>query len=279
MVGRFIKSFDGNRIYYDICRKRGSFLVFLHGWPHNHTVWKKELRYFQKKGYSTVAVDLRGHGKSDKPSRLKDYTFDRFAKDINLIINREKIQDFILIGHSLGGMIGLEMYSLFPKGIKALVLVDTIYENPLKHFSFIRHLHLTPLTEHVLKFILESDKIRKKHFPYVDFSKFKDHSDFFYWMKGAKETPMKSVLSCLEEMVEFNRKDVLKKIEVPTLIIEGEKDRRIPLDSAKVMAKKIKGAELKIIKGASHDVDIRRPNEVEHTILDFLDQIDSRKGF
>ena len=270
MVGKFIKSFDNIRIYYAIKKKYKQSMVFLHGWPLNHTFWKKELKYFQGKGYSTIAPDLRGHGKSDKPEKSKDYKFNKFAKDINLITQKEKVENFVLVGHSFGGMIALTYYSLFPEKVKAMVLMGTIYENPLKHAPFLKHLHLTPFTKFILKFILKNERIRKKHFPYVDFSKFKNHSDFFYWLKGAKVTPLNSKLACLEEMIEFNQKKVLPKINVPTLIIEGSRDSRTPLKDVTEMAKKIKNSQLGIIKGATHDPNIRRPKKVDKIISKFL---------
>jgi pimeloyl-ACP methyl ester carboxylesterase len=248
-------------------------MIFLHGWPLNHTFWKKELRYFQGKGYSTIAPDLRGHGKSDKPEKLKDYKFNKFAKDIDLIIQKEKVKNSILIGHSFGGMIALAYYSLFPKKVKAMILMDTIYENPLKHIPLIKYLNLTPFTKYVLKFIIKREKIKKKNCSYVDFSKFKDHSDFYYWLKGAKVMPLKSNLACLEEMIEFNQKKVLPKINIPTLIIEGSKDHKTPLKDVTEMAKRIKNSKLEIIKGASHDTNLRRPQEVDKIISKFINSL------
>lgn len=98
----FLKSFDGTKIYYKINRKSGLFLIFVHGWTNNWSVWEKEIKFFQKKGYSTLTLDLRGHGQSDKPQNKKQYRFQCFAKDINEIIKKEKINNFVLIGHSMG---------------------------------------------------------------------------------------------------------------------------------------------------------------------------------
>ena len=274
MVGRYVVSFDGTKVYYNIKRGEKRFLVFLHGWPHNHTIWKKELRFFQKKKYSTLALDLRGHGKSDKPENFSDYSIRKFAKDIHYLVKSEKIHDFILIGHSFGGMVALSYYALFPKEAKALVLLDTIYENPLKHIALLKHFNLTPITEHILRFILKKVRIKKKHFPEVDFSRFKDHTDFFYWLKGAEKTPLKSILACLEEMVRFDKRELLPKIKIPTLILEGEKDTKTCVKDVKEMAKKIKNSKLVIVKGASHDVNIRKPEDVEKIVLGFLSERD-----
>ncbi len=270
MVTKYLTSFDCTKIYYRVKKQSKKFLVFLHGTPHNHTVWNKELNYFEKLGYSTIAIDLRGHGKSGMPEELKDYAFDKFAKDINLVIKRERVKNFALIGHSFGGMIALSYYSIFPKNVKAMVLLDTIYENPLKHMAFVKYFKLTNFTSLLLKFILSNQKIQKKHFPYVNFSKLKDHPDLYYWIKGAETTPIKSVLSCLEQMIRFNKADVLRKITVPTLILEGEKDTKTSLEDVRKMAKKINGSKLVVINGATHDTNIINPRVVEREIWKFI---------
>jgi len=272
MAYKSIDSFDRTKIYYYIKRskRRSPFLFFIHGWPHNHTVWKKELSFFEDNGYSVVALDLRGHGKSSKPNNASEYKIENFSRDIEAIREKEKISSLIIIGHSFGGMVAFSYYSLFPETVKALILLDTIYENPLKHISFLKNFNLTQLTRHLLQFIIKNTSLKEQHFQEIDFSKFKDHNDFYYWLRGAKVTPIKSIVACLEEMVDFNKKKLLKKINVPTLIIEGEKDTKTPIVDVKIMAKKIRGAELKIIRGASHDTNIRRSHEVEEIIQEFI---------
>ena len=83
-----MKSFDKTDIHY-VCKKGEEViptLIFLHGWAHNYTVWNKEIDYFNKLGYNTIALDLRGHGKSGNPKKLSDYSMEHFARDINHII-------------------------------------------------------------------------------------------------------------------------------------------------------------------------------------------------
>jgi pimeloyl-ACP methyl ester carboxylesterase len=87
----FISSFDKTKIWYK-----------------NWTSWKKEIQFFNKHNISTITLDLRGHGKSDKPNELTSNTLDCFAKDIHEILIKENITDFIIVGHSMGGMIALK---------------------------------------------------------------------------------------------------------------------------------------------------------------------------
>ena len=90
MTQKSIQSFDNTKITYFYTKnpQAKDTLLFIHGWPHNHTVWNKEVKWFTKKEYSTLAVDLRGHGKSNRPEKKSDYTLRKFAKDIHLIIKK-----------------------------------------------------------------------------------------------------------------------------------------------------------------------------------------------
>ncbi len=99
-----LDSFDGTNIFYDYRKGRIPLcLVFLHGVAGNWTVWKKEIDFFSKKGFTTLAIDLRGHGCSDAPTAFEKYKMTNFSKDVRKIIHKEKIKKFVLIGHSLGG--------------------------------------------------------------------------------------------------------------------------------------------------------------------------------
>lgn len=282
MVNKYAKTAGNNRIYYRIEKKEGPFIIFLHGWPLNHTTWLKELKYFEKKKYSTIAVDLRGHGKSSKPNHPRDYTFNKFAKDINTIIKNEKITEFILVGHSFGGMIALSYFSLFQEKPSALILIDTIYENPLKHTDELEYKKiksyskLTRFSKFVFNYIMEKRQIQKKQFPYMNFSKLENKEDLYYWIKGAKTTPPKSVLICLEKMIKFNGKRILPKINIPTLVLEGDNDTKTAVKDVRDMAKKIKDSKFVLIKNATHDIPIQNSKQVNQEIFKFLKTITYR---
>ena len=116
-----IKSFDGTQINYDISKKESdSYLVFIHGVGGDLAAWKKERNLFHKKGYSTIAIDLRGHGKSGRPKLLKDYNLKFFARDIQTVLKHEKIKDFSIVGHCFGGMVTMIFHKLYPKKAKRI---------------------------------------------------------------------------------------------------------------------------------------------------------------
>ena len=70
MIRKYFKSFDGAKIFYSLSKRSNSWLIFVHGMGGDETAWIKERAYFTKLDFSTLALDLRGHGlsaRSQKP--------------------------------------------------------------------------------------------------------------------------------------------------------------------------------------------------------------------
>lgn len=101
----------------------GENLMFLHGWTADSNDWIWQLPYFESK-YRVIAVDLRGHGRSEiMPSGA--YMPDDYVRDIeSLITTRYPDQKFTLVGHSMGGQIAARLAVKRPDLIKAVVSVD-----------------------------------------------------------------------------------------------------------------------------------------------------------
>jgi len=266
------KSFDNTKISYKVHRGDNLFLIFVHGWANDWTTWKDEIDFFKNLGYSTLTLDLRGHGQSDKPESENKYSLDCFAKDLHSIIEKEKISEFVLLGHSMGGIISLKYYQLFHKEnkIKGLVLCDTTYQNISSHKKI---KVILPFAKHVLKFLIKNDHINQKYFSHmkdIDLSVYKKNSDYFLFYKGLHNTPMKSVYACLESMLNFNLKPMLSQITIPVLIIEGEKDKLLPKVDSIEMSKLIKGSEIKFVPEGKHFVNVQNFKLVNKLISDFL---------
>src|SRR3989338_8016662 len=103
-----IHSFDLAKINYDIVRKKKRFYIFLHGAGGDLKAW--DLNLFHKNGFSTIAIDLSGHGKSERISQ----SLENATKDVYEVIKHEKVRDFVLVGHCFGGMIAITFAKLYP---------------------------------------------------------------------------------------------------------------------------------------------------------------------
>lgn len=115
-------TFDGNKIrYYDVGdAKAKRALVFIHGWTCNADFWKESLNAFPQ--YRVIALDLPGHGKSDKPE--VNYTMEYFARGVDAVLRQAKVNRAVLVGHSMGTPVARQFYKLFPERTLAIVVVD-----------------------------------------------------------------------------------------------------------------------------------------------------------
>jgi pimeloyl-ACP methyl ester carboxylesterase len=114
--------FGENKIhYYDIGNtKQKSAVVFVHCWTCNNDFWRESMTAFPE--MRVIAVDLIGHGKSDKPKT--DYTMEYFAKSIEAVLKTAKVEKAVLVGHSMGTPVIRQFYRLYPEKTAALVIVD-----------------------------------------------------------------------------------------------------------------------------------------------------------
>lgn len=98
--GKHIKSFDGTKIYYEVGPGgKDNCIVLLHGLGGDLSAWDKEKDYFQNEGVSTISIDLRGHGYSDRSDKEDFYKFTSFAKDVLEVMHEERFHNYSLVGH------------------------------------------------------------------------------------------------------------------------------------------------------------------------------------
>jgi pimeloyl-ACP methyl ester carboxylesterase len=113
---------DGNKVhYYDIGpAKEKSAMVFIHGWTCNADFWKYNYNAFP--GYRVIALDLPGHGQSDKPK--VNYSMEFFARAVDAVMKQAGVDKAVLVGHSMGAPVAREFYRMNPGRTAAIVLVD-----------------------------------------------------------------------------------------------------------------------------------------------------------
>ncbi len=115
-------NFNGVKVrYYDIYKeKTPEALVFVHCWTCNVEFWKDSYNAFPE--FRVIAMDLPGHGQSDKPKT--DYTMEYFARSIDAVLKKAGVKHAVLVGHSMGTPVVRKYYELFPEKTRGLVVVD-----------------------------------------------------------------------------------------------------------------------------------------------------------
>ena len=113
---------DGVSLRYDEAGSGEPPLLFIHGWCCDHTYWARQVPAFSA-DHRVVAVDLRGHGESDKPDQ--DYAISGFVDDLAWLCYELGLERPVIVGHSMGGVIGMNLVRKRRELARALVMVDS----------------------------------------------------------------------------------------------------------------------------------------------------------
>ena len=119
---RFVHK-DGVALAYEEAQGDRAPLLLVHGWCCDHHYLAPQFDHFAQKGHRAVAVDLRGHGMSDKPRQ--PYTARIFADDLAFVCKAIGLSNAIAVGHSMGGIVAFDLASRYPELLSALVMLDS----------------------------------------------------------------------------------------------------------------------------------------------------------
>lgn len=112
---------DKARIYYEVSGSGSPAVVLVHGWTCDTTFWRFQQPDLAKR-FRVMALDLPGHGKSDKPQI--EYSADIFARAVLGVMKAAKVDRAVLAGHSMGVTVVRRAYDLEPSRVAGLVSVD-----------------------------------------------------------------------------------------------------------------------------------------------------------
>lgn len=113
---------DGARVHYKSWGKGKDALVLVHGWGCNLNHWRDQIPDFAKRN-RVIALDLPGHGESDKPQQLS-YNMDLFANAIDAVMRDAKVERAVVMGHSMGTPVARQFYRKYPQKTLGIVIVD-----------------------------------------------------------------------------------------------------------------------------------------------------------
>ncbi|MCU1468672.1 MAG: Non-heme chloroperoxidase [Actinomycetia bacterium] len=264
---------DGTEIFYKDWGM-GQPVVFSHGWPLNADAWDYQLFLMASNGFRAVAHDRRGHARSSQPWNGND--MDHYADDLAALIEALDLHDAVLVGHSTGGgevtrYIGRHGTSRVSKAILVGAIPPLMVKTagnpggtPIDAFDAIR----TGLVTDRSQFYKDlSAPFYGANRPGSTVSQ--GVRDAFWLM--AMQVGFKAAYDCVKAFSETDLTDDLKKIDVPTLIIQGDDDQIVPIDdSGRLSAKIVKDAELKVYPGASHGLFQTHKEQFNGDLLSFV---------
>lgn len=112
---------DGVALAYEERGQGGPPMLFIHGWSCDHRYFAPQVERFSR-DHRAIAVDLRGHGASDAPEQ--EYTMSAFADDLAWLCRELRVEKPVVVGHSMGAVIALQVAAEHPDVPSAIVMID-----------------------------------------------------------------------------------------------------------------------------------------------------------
>ncbi len=259
---------EGNQILVTLAGDPANPPIFLiHGWASHRGIWDSTIRALEGK-YYCIAPDLLGHGASDKPANA-DYTLEAQANRIFKLADQLGISRFSIIGHSMGGQMGLYIAcTLSPQRVDKLASVGGVVTGQLSERA-------ESLNVRFVQFGRKLPALYGIGYSLVNFGPFVNWA-FRSWFYDMKSLPLKAwetdrrvamnracAISYDEtgkSLHSINLVKYLHKIKGPTLIIHGENDGIVPVEQGILAQDTIANHQFALIKKCGHYPMYEKPN-------------------
>ncbi|WP_224978706.1 alpha/beta fold hydrolase [Enterobacter asburiae] len=274
----FVTTKDGVNIYYkDWGPKEAQPIVFHHGWPLSADDWDNQMLFFLAEGYRVIAIDRRGHGRSDQVSEGHD--MDHYAADASAVVESLDLRNAVHVGHSTGGGQVARYVAQYgqPQGrVAKAVLVSAVPPlmvktdgnpggTPIEVFDGFRK----ALAANRAQFYLDVASG-----PFYGFNR--DGADVSQgtiqnWWRQGMIGSAKAHYEGIKAFSETDQTEDLKTITVPVLVLQGDDDQVVPYKNAALLQDKLLAKSvLKIYPGFPHGMHTTHADTINADILAFI---------
>ena len=241
----------------------GNAIVFLHGFLENKKMWQEYVDFFSEQ-FRIITIDLLGHGESDCLGYV--HTMEDNANVVHEVLLASNIRKAIILGHSMGGYVGLAFAELYPKNIKKLILLNSTSKEDSAEKKLNRTRAIKAVKQNYVNFVSlaianlfsENNRTRLAN----EIEKVKNE---------ALKTPLQGIIASLEGMkIRKDRENLLQENLFPVLLILGQKDPVLNYEESITQIEDTT-AELVTFEDG-HMSHIENKEELKTTLLDFFNK-------
>jgi non-heme chloroperoxidase len=264
---------DGTEIYYKDWGS-GQPIVFSHGWPLSADAFEDQMFFLAQRGYRCIAADRRGHGRSSQPWNGND--LDTYADDLATLTTALDLKNAIHVGHSTGGgEVARYIGRHGTKRVAKAVLIGAIPPLMLKTAANPGGLPVEVFDGLRANVVTDRAQFWKDlSLPFYGYNrpgaKVSEGVRESFWLQSMMAGFPASYF-CIKAFSETDLTEDLKRFDVPTLILHGDDDQIVPIGASAMLSSKIvKGATLKVYKGAPHGMCTTLKDQVNEELLAFI---------
>lgn len=258
---------DGTSLFYSEWG-RGKPLLFLSSLGFSHDMWQYQFEAFARVGYRCIGFDRRGHGRSDRPCR--GYDFDTLADDVAALVAALDLHELTLIAHSMAACELVRYVSRHgAHRLRGLVLLapttprllddgdaqaarasfEALWARWMRDYPQWVEENLAPF------FVPETSR------------------PMMQWGASLLQASVPVVIACSRAMVEADMGKEMRHIQLPCLLIHGDRDRSVPMErSAEPSAALLPNCRYKVYEGAPHGLMFTHMDRLHSDMLQFFSE-------
>ncbi|EOY2757221.1 alpha/beta fold hydrolase [Klebsiella pneumoniae] len=274
----FVTTQDGVNIYFkDWGPKEAQPIVFHHGWPLSADDWDNQMLFFLAEGFRVIAIDRRGHGRSDQVSEGHD--MDHYAADVSAVVEHLDLRNAVHVGHSTGGGQVARYVARYgqPQGrVAKAVLISAV---PPLMVKTEQNPGGTPIE--VLDGFRKALAANRAQFyldvasgPFYGFNR--DGAEISQgtiqnWWRQGMIGSAKAHYEGIKAFSETDQTEDLKSITLPVLVMQGDDDQVVPYKNAAILQDKLlPNSQLKIYPGFPHGMHTSHADTINADLLAFI---------
>ena len=262
-----IVNLDSISLYYEE-QGAGEPLLFLHGLGTDGRSWEYQRDFFAEQ-FRVIVADVRGHGRSAKPSG--PYSVPQFAADIFTLLNHLQIDTFHLVGLSMGGMIGFQMAVDQPERFKSLTIVNSGPELVPQNWQERWQIWQRRLVLNFSSMEKIGEFIGGRLFPEPEQAEYKK-----LFVQQMRENDPKAYKAATNALIGWSVRAQLGRIQCPVLVISSDMDYT-PVANKEVYVRELPTARLEVINNSRHGTPIDQPEAFNTAVLQFLHTVSQKR--
>ena len=279
------QSFDSTELFYTLSGSGPIDFILCDGIGCDGFIWRYLKSELEMRG-RVIHLHMRGHGQSEAPRESENVEIHHLADDWSVLLAAERRSPTVVLGHSMGVQVALELWNRHPHHVGALILMCGSFGNPVSTF------HDDPTLERFLPFIKQAAQLggdslhriwrRLIKLPvafdvaratevHPDLTRREDFLPYLHHLAEMNPALFFRMLSCAGA---HTAQSYLARVDVPTLVVAGEHDRFTPARLSQQMAERMPGAEFLMVEEGTHTAPIEHPTLINVHLMRFIDELD-----